>query len=302
MRVAMTGATGLIGGTLTRTLRADGHQVTGVTRSTERANRPDMIRWDPRAGEIDRQGLEGHDVVVHLAGEPLFGVWTPHRKERIRRSRVEGTRLVATTLADLERPPRLLVTASAIGFYGDNPPDEPLDESAPAGDNWMATVVRDWEAAARPAQDAGIRVAHMRTGLVLSPDGGVLRLLLPLFRAGLGGVPGPGDQVWSWIALPDLAPVLRRIIDDDTLRGPVNVTAPGAVTAQEFARGLGRVLGRPVLLRVPGPIFRLTPGHMGEEMVLSSARVVPAKLEERGHSFGYPEYEGALRAVLGNQV
>lgn len=299
MRVAITGASGLIGQALSASLEHDGHTVTRVTRDPERSRRTrDTIHWNPREGSIDRAGLEGHDVVIHLAAENLFGVWTRAKRERIRNSRVQGTQLLAAALAALDSPPALLIAASAMGYYGDRPPDEPLDESAAPGHNFTADVVRQWEAAAQPAETAGIRVAHLRMGLVLSADGGVLRLLLPLFRLGLGGVPGSGRQVWSWIALPDVPPVVRRIMDDDTLRGPVNVAAPNPVSAREFSETLGRVLHRPVLLRVPAPLLSLTPGHMGREMALVSSRMVPAKLQQRGHVFQHPHYEPALRAVL----
>jgi uncharacterized protein (TIGR01777 family) len=238
------------------------------------------------------------DAVVHLAGESIAaGRWTAAVKERIRRSRVDGTRLLAETLARLERRPRVLVSASAVGYYGDRG-DEPLTEESPPGVGFLADVARAWEAAADPARAVGIRVVHPRLGLVLAREGGALpRMALP-FRLGLGGVIGSGRQYWSWIALPDAVRVIERALADATLAGPVNAVAPAPATNREFTRALGRVLGRPTLLPFPALGVRLLMGEMGRALLLGSARVLPRRLERAGFRFEHPELEGALRGAL----
>jgi uncharacterized protein len=294
LRVAVTGASGMVGEALVPQLGADGHTVQRLVRSREAAGGGDVY-WSPSAGEIDAAALEGVDAVVHLAGENLGHRWTAERKRRIRASRVEGTRLLAETLAGLARPPAVLVSASAVGYYGDRG-DELLDEAAPLGEGFLAEVVRDWEAAAEPARTAGIRVVHPRMGVVLSASGGALaRLLLP-FRLGVGGPVGSGRQWLSWITRADAVAVIVRALSDEELRGPVNVAA-GAVRFGDFARALGRVLHRPALLPVPAPALRLVFGEMADATLLASARVDAAVLRSRGHRFLHPELEGALRAA-----
>jgi uncharacterized protein len=295
LRVAVTGASGMLGEALVPRLRADGHTVLRLVRSRAAAGGGDAY-WNPAAGEIDAAALEGVDAVVHLAGENVGHRWTAERKRRIRASRVEGTRLLAEALARLERPPAVLVSASAVGYYGDRG-DELLDEGAPPGEGFMAEVVRDWEAAAEPACAAGIRVVHPRMGVVLSAAGGaVARMLLP-FRLGVGGPVGSGRQWLSWITRADAVGLIVRAIGDEGLRGPVNVAA-GAVRFGDFARALGRVLHRPALLPVPAPALRLIFGEMADATLLASARVDPAVLRARGHRFLHPELEGALRVAL----
>ena len=248
--------------------------------------------------EMDERGFEGHDVVIHLAGESLFGVWTAKRMERIRRSRVEGTRLLAAGLASLERPPQVLVSASGVNYYAPRPADVTLDEAAAGGNGFLARVVRDWEGAAAAADAAGIRTVQLRFGLVLARDGGIVQKLLPPFRLGLGAVVGPGDQAWSWIALPEIPHVVQHVIETAALRGGVNATAPNAVTAREFSRTLGRVLNRPVPLHIPAPVVARLPGGMGRELAIQSTNVVPKRLLDSDYRFRFPEIEPALRHVL----
>ena len=295
LRVLVSGARGLIGSALLPWLRTRGHETSVLTR---RATGSGEVGWDPSGGRLEVRALEGFDAVVHLAGEPIAARWTPARKALIRESRVAGTRLLAERLAGLERPPRALVSVSAVGFYGDRG-DEVLDESSPAGTGFLPAVCRAWEAAAAPAAARGIRVVHPRLGLVLTLRGGALARLLPPFRLGLGGPLGDGRAWRSWVVLEDVIGVLERALADEGLAGPVNVVAPGAVTNGTFARTLGRVLGRPALLPVPALALRALFGEMADGALLASARVTPARLQVAGHAFRFPGLEGALRHLLG---
>lgn len=298
MKIAITGSSGLVGSELREALKADGHDITRVVRDRERARRRGFAFWNPDGGEVDERGLEGHDVVIHLAGANLFSPWTRKHREAIRRSRVQGTQLLSSALAGLASPPAVLLSASALGYYGDRSPDEPLTESAAGGDGFLSRVVRGWEAATEPAEVGGIRVVHLRFGVIMSPEGGLLGTVLPLFRLGLGGIVGSGDQVWSWVARPELPHIVRHLIETNSIAGPVNVSAPEAVTAAEFSRTLGRVVNRPVLFRIPASLARIAPGEMADELALSSARVVPRRLLESGYAFRHPAFEPALRSLL----
>jgi uncharacterized protein len=299
MRFAITGSTGLIGTLLTRHLRKAGHDVTRIVRSYsglphgERA-----VVWHPDQGAIEADGLEGMDVVVHLAGESIAGVWTEGKKRRILESRVQGTTLLARTLAGLARKPGALLSASAVGIYGDRPPEERVDEASETGTGFLPEVGRAWEASADAARDAGIRVVHPRFGNVLSADGGMLAVLKPVYRLGLGARFGSGEQVWPWIAGDDVGPALLHVAERPELEGPVNFTAPNAVTNAEFTDALAAAVGRPSFFRVPSFAARLAPGAMGSEMLLSGARVVPAKLLDSGYVFRHPELGPALRSIL----
>jgi hypothetical protein len=255
--------------------------------------------WDPAAGQIDRSGLEGVDAVVNLAGESIAAVWTSSRKRRIRESRVRGTSLLATTLAGLSRKPKVLVSASAVGYYGNRPPSEPVDETASRGTGFLADVVAAWEAAAVPAAQAGIRVVHPRFGLVLAKGGGALKFALPAFYAGLGGRLGSGKQIWSWVALDDVVGSILHVIDHP-LSGAVNVAAPNPVSNAEFTRVLADVMRRPAVIPVPAAILRLG-GGMVEELILAGARIIPRKLLESGYQFRYSELRPALQAVLAGE-
>jgi uncharacterized protein len=294
LRVAVAGASGLLGSALVRRLAADGHTVLRLVRRTPRGQ--NEVRWDPSADRVDGAALEGVDAVVNLAGENVGERWTPARKERIRESRVGATRLLATTLAGLKRKPRVLVNASAIGVYGDRG-DEPLDETSAPGAGFLAEVVREWEAAIEPAAAAGIRVVLPRFGVVLSARGGALAKLLTPFRLGAGGTHGSGTQWMSWISRDDAVELMVRAIHDERLSGPVNAVA-GAVTNQEFVRTLGHVLGRPTLVPVPAFALKLAFGEMATETILASQRADAGVLSRLGHRFLHPELEDALRAAL----
>jgi uncharacterized protein (TIGR01777 family) len=298
MYVAVTGASGLVGRALVPFLTAAGHRVVTVSR---RPSGPDQIGWDPAAGVLDPSGLEGIDAVVHLAGEPIGVRWTAARKRRIRASRVEGTRLLAETLARLPRRPQVLVSASGAGIYG-NRGDATLTEDTPAEDappDFLVEVARAWEAATEPARAAGIRVVHLRLGMVLSPAGGALERMLPLFRLGLGGPLGSGRQWVSWIAIDDVVGAAQHALLRADLAGPVNATAPEPVTSRVLATTLGRVLRRPALLPAPAPALRLVFGEMAGTALLGGQRALPTRLLASGYRFRFPSLEPALRAMLG---
>lgn len=258
-----------------------------------------MVQWDPANGKVDVAKLEGHTVAVHLAGESVAkGRWTPEKKARIRDSRVEGTRRLAETLIHLAQPPQTLVCASAIGYYG-NRGDEVLREESLPGTDFLAGVCREWEAAALPVAERGIRVVNMRIGIVLSPEGGALAKLLTAFKMGAGGKVGSGNQYMSWIALDDVIGAIHHVLRTENLTGPVNTVAPHPVTNGEFTETLGRVLDRPTVFSVPAFAARLAFGEMADALLLSSARVEPARLLKSNYQFKHPELEGALRHLLG---
>lgn len=296
--VAVTGASGLVGSRLVEELEADGVRVLRLVRRPAKDG-ADEARWDPSSGEVDAAALEGVDAVYHLAGKGIAEErWNSRVKRQIVDSRVIGTRALCQALAGLERKPRVLVAASATGFYGSRG-DRPVDEDSSAGRGFLAETCREWEAACQPAWEAGIRVAQTRIGLVLSPNGGALAKMLPAFKVGLGGVAGTGNQVMSWIALPDLIRVLRFVADNEAVHGAVNAVAPGAVTNREFTKTLGAVLGRPTVLPVPAGALRIAMGEMAGPLLLEGARVRPKRLEEAGFEFETPGLEAALRRVLG---
>jgi uncharacterized protein (TIGR01777 family) len=297
MQIAIAGASGLIGSALAPFLTTGGHQVHKLVRG--RPASPGEIAWDPAAGKIDAAGLAGCEAVVNLAGEGIAARrWTARQKERILTSRVESTRLLARTLAGLNPRPRVWVNASAIGFYGDRG-EERLDEASRAGEGFLPDVCQQWEAATAPAADAGIRVVRLRFGIVLSPAGGALAKMLPPFRMGAGGRLGDGAQYMSWIALDDIVGAIHHAMMHDTLAGPVNAVAPHPATNLEFTKTLGRVLHRPTIFPMPAPVVRLLFGEMGDALLLSSARVYPARLLESGYAFRCPQLEAALRHLLG---
>ena len=256
------------------------------------------IQWDPVVGTMDTASLEGLDAGVHLAGESIAERWTAEKKTKIRDSRVKGTRLLCESLARLSQPPKAVVCASAIGYYGDRG-EEVLREESAAGSGFLAEVCRGWEAAADPARQRGIRVVHLRIGVVLSPAGGALAQMLFPFRMGLGGKLGSGKQYLSWIAIDDLIRVISHALTTDTLQGPVNAVAPNPVTNLDFTRTLGRVLARPTLFPMPAFAARLAFGEMADELLLASARVEPIRLSATGYQFRHPVLEGALRHLLG---
>jgi len=296
VKVAVSGASGLIGSALTQRLSQDGHVVVPLVRRSVRPGEQ-AIAWDPAKGTIDRKGLEAFDAVVSLAGERVLGRWTPARKQRIRESRVAGTRLLSETLASLERRPRVLLAASAVGYYGDRGSAE-LTEESRGGSDFLAQVAHEWEAATGPAARAGIRVANLRFGIVLARAGGALASMLPAFRLGLGGPIASGAQYFSWIALGDLVGAILHVLGAESLSGPVNVTAPHPVTQLEFARTLGRVLRRPAMLAVPRFALSLLFGSEAATMMAGGQRVLPSRLLATGYRFRVGEIEPALRQLL----
>lgn len=296
MHVAITGSSGLVGSELIPFLTTGGHEVTRIVRGDPK---PGEVAWHPSQGEFDPTKLERVDAVVHLAGENIAGGrWNEERKQRIRKSRVEGTRLLCEGLARMETPPKVLVSASAVGIYGDRGA-ELLDESSPAGDGFLAEVAEEWEQATRPASEAGIRVVNLRFGMILSPKGGALGTMLTPFKLGVGGVVGSGEQYWSWISLDDVIGAIHHVLMNDSLSGAVNAVAPDAVTNKEFTKTLGRVLGRPTVLPVPKFAAKLAMGEMADELLLASARVKPQRLMDSGFEFRQPNLEEALRYQLG---
>lgn len=298
MNILVTGSSGFIGSALVPFLVSNGHSVTRLVRAGPRSGHAE-VHWDPAAGTLDMAGLAGVDAVVHLAGESIAaGRWTAERKARIRDSRVKGTQVLCAALGRLELPPKVLVCASAIGYYGDRG-EEILREESPPGSGFLAEVCRAWEAAASPALDKGIRVVHLRNGVVLSPAGGALGKMLVPFKMGVGGKLGSGEQYMSWIALDDLLGGIDHTLATDTLQGPVNAVAPHPVTNLEFTTTLGRVLSRPTLLPMPAFVARLAFGEMADELLLASTRVEPTRLLASGYRFRYPELAGALRQMLG---
>lgn len=293
--VAITGSSGLIGSALSRSLEAEGRRVLHVVRRESRTDRE--ISWNPERGEIDARRLEGVDAVVNLAGENLAQRWTDDAKRRIRDSRVHATSLIARTVAGLSTKPRVLLSGSAVGIYGDRG-DEVLDESSTLGGDFLASVCKDWEMATAAARDADIRVVHLRTGIVLAKDAGALEKMLLPFRFGVGGRLGSGEQWMSWIALSDTVRALTYLLDAPAADGAVNIAAPNPVTNEEFSDTLGRVMHRPSFFAVPRAAMKLVLGEMADDTVLASQRAKPAKLTSSGFAFELPQLEPALRAVL----
>jgi uncharacterized protein (TIGR01777 family) len=296
MKIAVTGSTGLVGADLVPFLTTGGHFVSRVVRNNPVGS---DILWNPAAKTIDAVRLEGLDAVVHLAGENIAGRrWNAEQKARIRDSRVQGTRLLCETLAKLQQAPRVLVSASAIGFYGSRG-DEILTETSAAGDGFLPDVCRAWETSTRAAEEAGIRVVHLRFGIILSPKGGALAKMLTPFRLGLGGRIGDGRQWMSWIALDDAIGSIYHALSTETLSGPVNAVAPNPVANREFTKTLGRVLWRPTVFSMPAFMARLAFGEMANDLLLGSTRVSPNKLVESGYRFLYADLERSLRHLLG---
>jgi uncharacterized protein (TIGR01777 family) len=297
MRVAITGSSGLIGSVLADALQRDGNEVTRLVRRSPR--RPGEIPWNPLAsnGGVDPAVFDGIDAVVHLSGAPIAGgPWTKARKHTLRASRIQSTKALVAALAKAASPPPALLSGSAVGWYGDTGARE-VDESAPAGAGFLADLVRDWEAAAEPASQAGLRVVNLRSGVVLSRRGGMLGPLVPLFRFGLGARLGPGTQFISWISVTDHVAAVRYLLEHADIDGPVNLTAPVPVTNAEFTAELARALRRPALLRIPAPVLRAGLGELSGEL-LGSQRVVPHRLLEAGFAFQYPRIASALASEL----
>lgn len=296
MKILVSGSHGLVGSALVESLRNAGHQVVRLVRSNHPES--DAIVWNPKQPSMDLNPFEGFDAVVHLAGENIAsGRWSDAKKERIRNSRVEGTRQLAAILSTLTQKPKVLVNASAIGFYG-NRGEEVMTESSEPGKGFLPEVCKEWEQATKDAEEAGIRVVRLRIGVVLSKDGGALSRMLIPFKFGLGGVVGSGAQYMSWITLQDLVRVVTQALEQENLRGSVNAVSPHPVTNKEFTRALGKVLHRPTIFPLPAFVAKVVMGEMAEELLLSSTRVVPEKLLQNGFVFKHPKIDEALESVL----
>ncbi len=295
MKIVVAGASGLVGSALVSKLKAEGAEVTRLVRSAAKSGE---IEWHPDRGSIDAPAMEGFDAVINLAGDGIAdGRWTEEKKRRILDSRVNGTRLLSETMANLSRKPATFINASAVGFYGSRG-DELVDEDSGPGEGFLASVCRQWESATAPAEQAGIRVVKLRLGVILTKDGGIMGSMLRPFKLGLGGKVGSGQQVISWIAMDDVVAAISFILHTESLRGPINAVAPQPVTNEEFTRTLGRVLSRPTFMAMPAFAARLAFGEMADEMMLSSTRVAGKVLNDAGFKFQYPELEGAVRAML----
>jgi uncharacterized protein (TIGR01777 family) len=298
MNILVTGASGLIGSALIPSFAKEGHQVTRLARSTDSAGSAEP-NWDPKTGSIGLTSAGRIDAVVHLAAHSIGSRWSSRTKKLIRDSRVVGTRLLSEALARLEHPPAVLVSASAVGFYGDRG-DDWVDESLDSGQGFLAEVCKEWEEATMPAARIGIRVVLFRLGIVLSTAGGALKQMLPVFRNGLGGRLGDGRQYWSWISIEDAVRAIHHAVSRSELDGPVNAAAPNPVTNQQFTRLLGKSLGRPTVFSVPGPIVHLLFGEMGREALLSSCRAKPSRLIATGFQFRHSELGPAFDDLLEN--
>ena len=294
MRILVSGASGPIGAALLRALKAQGAAVTRLVRNSATDN--DQIVWDP-SRPLSPDSVSGFDAVIHLAGESIVGRWTDAKKRRILDSRSQGTGHLAEAVAKASQPPRVFVSASAVGFYG-NRGDEILSEDSPSGEGFAADICRQWEAATQPAAKAGIRTAQMRMGVVMSAEGGALPEMLTPFRLGLGGRLGNGRQWWTWVSVRDVVGAIQHVLNHESLSGPVNAVAPNPVTNAEFTRILASVLNRPAIFPMPAFAVRLIFGEMGEELFLGSQRVEPTKLAASGYQFQHPDLENALKEIL----
>lgn len=295
MRVIVSGSSGFVGGHVVRGLSASGHEAVRLVRRVAGGG-PGTALWDPDGGGLEASTLRGAGAVIHLGGESIMGRWSQAKRRRIVDSRLKSTELLARTMAGSSAGPGVLLCASAIGIYGDRG-DETLDEGGAVADGFLAELCKRWEAACEPARAAGVRVVNLRIGVVLGPDGGALGGMIPAFRLGLGGRLGSGRQWWSWIAIDDLVAAVLFAMTHDAVNGPINLTAPGAVTNAEFTRTLARVLRRPALLPVPTFALRLAIGQAAD-FALWSQRVVPRRLLDHGFIFKHPELETALRHLL----
>ena len=296
MRVLISGASGLIGRALAESLRAASHTVQTLVRRKPNESQGE-IAWDPEAGMLDSSRLEGVEVVVHLAGKPIDGRWTEATKRAIRDSRVRGTTLLAQAAAQLPTRPQVFICASAVGVYGSRG-DEALDETSASGQGFLPDVCRAWEDAAAPARDAGLRTVHLRSGIALSRQGGILARVLPPFKMGAGGVVGTGEQWISWISLADAIAAIQHVIASAELSGPVNLTSPQPVPNAEFTHTLGKILSRPTVLPLPAFAVKLLLGEMGDELLLAGQKVLPKKLLASGFDFTHSDLESALRWAL----
>lgn len=295
MKVLIAGASGLVGSALIPSLEREGAQVTRLVRSSAGAGE---IEWHPNNDQIDGAALEGFDALINLAGENIAGRWTDEVKRKIRDSRVNGTHLLSEAIAKLKQKPKAFLCASATGIYGDRG-DEPLDEQSDSGGGFLAGVCREWEKSTEPALAAGVRTVCLRFGPILAREGGMLAKLLTPFKMGMGGRVGPGTQYISWVAIDDVVNAVKLALKDESIRGPLNIVSPNPVTNEVFTKTLGHVLSRPTALAMPAFAVRLAFGEMADEMLLTSQRVIPKRLNDAGFEFEFPELEGAFRRYLG---
>lgn len=301
MKVAITGASGMVGSALKDRLQAEGDEVVSFVRHTADAQTGNFL-WNPEAGSIDKAGLSGVEAVVNLAGENIAAKrWTTEQKEKIRASRVKGTTLIANTIAGLANKPEVFVSASAIGFYGDRG-DEMLTENSAPGNGFLAEVCREWEQSTKAAEASGVRLVWARFGVILSKNGGALQKMLPIFQLGGGGIIGSGKQYMSWVTLDDVVNALVFAIKNKSVTGAVNIVAPNSVRNSEFTDALGHALHRPVVLPLPAFAAKIIMGEMADELLLSSARVEPLALEGNKFNFEYPNLAGALLHTLGKSA
>lgn len=296
MNILITGPTGLIGRALIQEIVTRGDTFTGLTRSSSSLY-DNQVHWDPDSGDIDLKSLERHDAVINLAGETITGRWTPEKKERIVTSRLSSAELLVESILKLETKPKVFIGASAVGFYGDRG-DEVLTEDSAPGHGFFPELSQEWESKLEPLEQAGIRVVNLRIGVVLSKEGGALKEMLLPFKLGLGGRIGNGRQYWSWIAIDDVVGAVFHCIENDNVKGPVNIVAPVSVTNSEFTEGLGKALGRPTVFPVPAFAARALFGEMADEAILSSVRVEPEKLLQTGYEFKHTDLLDALKTVL----
>jgi len=291
MKILISGSSGFIGSHLSDYLKVKGHEVVPLSRRHNTSG----VFWNPEVGKADLRPFEGFDVVIHLAGKNITsGVWTKKFKSELFTSRCRDTWLLSQTLARLENPPKTLISASAIGFYGDRG-EEILTEESPKGKGFFPDLCEKWEEATKSAREKGIRCVHTRFGVVLSKEGGILKKLLPLYRLGLGAVLGSGDEYLSWIDLEDVLKAMEYILENEAIDGPVNFTSPNATTSGEFAKTLARALHRPCFLRLGRKPLKMMFGQMADEMLLASAKVLPTILEKSGYSFKYPSLEDSMQ-------
>lgn len=296
MNILVTGSNGFIGTPLTDKLKEKGHEVYSLSRS--RKDDPKIFHWNPDDGTIELDESIHFDAVIHLAGEGIANKrWSESQKKKIRDSRVNGTTLLAEKVASLEHKPSVFICASAIGYFGDRG-DEELTESSPPGDSYLADVCQEWENSTRVAEEAGIRVAHTRFGIVLGSGGGALQKMLTPFKMGVGGNMGSGNQYWSWIALDDVVHILIYALENDQISGPVNCVSPQPLTNREFTKVLGKVLHRPTMFPMPGFAAKLALGEMADELLLCSAKVIPQKLNQSDYTFQYSDLEEALKSMI----
>lgn len=301
MKIIVSGSSGLVGSALVNSLRSDNHLIARLVRSgspSQPGPASESIRWEPPTGSIDLAAMEGAEAVVHLAGASIAeGRWSPARKEILRRSRVDATRHLVAGLKKLQRKPRVLVSASAVGFYG-NRSDEILTESSLPGNDFLAQICRDWESEVEQAEESGIRTVSLRFGIILAANGGALKRMLPPFRLGLGGRLGNGRQWMSWLTLDEVVSIIRFAIEKDSLSGPVNAVSPNPVTNFHFTRILASALHRPALFPAPRPMLRLALGEMADALLFSSQRVIPQKLQSSGYQFRHSDLKEAFQSLF----